>query len=230
MRFTLLSLLPVALAGLMFQAPNADASPTAGPQRASQMQYTSITPLAAAHAEVILVRIDVQFNAGERARIVEAIKHWNHALNGQVRFEIGEAHNVNVASGPKKPNTWLVVRVSGTGFSPIPGRGPQLGTLAQAQTLVEGGMVSVFADKIGNRDLAQIMLHELGHVLGLGHENAGRLMAPHYSAGAQQCIDKGAVQAVARTKNLSFYALNWCGEPGAVAQANAGQLAVRNTP
>jgi hypothetical protein len=230
MRFTLLSLLPVALAGLVFQAPAADATPSAGPQRGSQVQYTSIVSLAHVQAEIIPVRIDVQFNGEERTRIVEAIRHWNHVLNGQARFEIGQDHNVNASSGPKQPNTWIVVRVSGTGFSPIPGRGPQLGTLAQAQTLVEGGMVSVFADKIGQRDLAQIMLHELGHVLGLGHENAGRLMAPQYSTGAQQCIDKGAVQAVARQKNLAFYALNWCGEPGAVTQANHGQLAVRHTP
>jgi hypothetical protein len=231
------SLLPIALAGLCFQAATADAAPATGPRDQQQLRYTSIAPVRPAKAvEVIPVRIDVQFNAGERAKIVEAVRHWNHALNGQVRLDVAtQPYNVNAPSNsagaaPTARNTWTVARVSGTGVSPIPGRGPQLGTLAQAQELTNGGgMVVVFADKIGQRDLAQIMLHELGHVLGLGHENAGRLMSPHYAGNAQQCIDKGAMQAVAQIKRLTFQALNWCGDAASIAAANRtqGRVAAR---
>ena len=226
------SLLPIALAGLCFQAASADAAPTAGPRGQSQVHYTSIAPVSTVTAvEVIPVRIDVQFSAAERAKILEAVRHWNHVLNGQIRFDVAaQPYNVNGPAAPTARNTWTVARVSGTGVSPIPGRGPGLGTLAQAQELTNGGgMVVVFADKVGNRDLGQIMLHEMGHVLGLGHDNAGRLMSPHYAGNAQQCIDKGAVQAVARVKGLAFGAMNWCGDAASVAAAsrNQGQMAAR---
>ena len=216
------ALLPLAVIGLCFKAHNADAAPTAGP-KTTTMQYTSIAaPASLAPVEVIPVRIDINFGAGERAKIVEAVKHWNHALNGQIRFEVAaQPYNVNTPAGATAANTWTVAKVSGRGVSPIPGRGPGLGTLAQAQELTNGGgLVAVFADKIGNRDLSQIMLHELGHVLGLGHENAGRLMSPHYAGNAQQCIDRGAMQAVAQVKRLNFNTLNWCGDSVQVAQAN----------
>jgi hypothetical protein len=220
------SLLPIALAGLCFQAASAEAAPASGPRGAQQVQYTSIAPVQMAKAvEVIPVRIDVQFGTAERAKILEALRHWNHVLNGQLRFDVAaQPYNVNIPGAPAARNAWTVARVSGTGVSPIPGRGPQLGTLAQAQELTNGGgMVVVFADKLGQRDLAQIMLHELGHVLGLGHDNAGRLMAPYYAGNAQQCIDKGAVQAVAHSKGLAFGALNWCGDAASVAAANRNQ-------
>jgi hypothetical protein len=230
MRTILTSLLPIALAAFCFQAPKAAEAHGVAQPTGARVAYTNVAPQAAAAAEVIPVRIDVRFTADERAKIIEAVKHWNHSLNGQIRFDLQaqgydpEAPQARIGG---RTNTWIVARVVGTSASPVPGKGPQLGTLAQAQSLGDGGIVTVFAEKIGNRDLAQIMLHEFGHVLGLGHENAGRLMAPYYSASAQQCIDKGAVQAVAQLKGLPFEALNWCGDAATVAQRNAGQIASR---
>lgn len=221
------SLLPLAVIGLCLQVQTADAAPTAGPRGGASVQYTSIpAPASLMPTEVINVRIDINFSAGERTKIVEAVAHWNHALNGQIRLDVSaQPYNVNAPShatgGATGRNTWTVAKVNGRGASPIPGRGPGLGTLAQAQETTNGsGIISVFADKLGNRDLAQIMLHEIGHVLGLGHENAGRLMSPHYAGNAQQCIDRGAMQAIARAKHLNFAAFNWCGDSTQVAQAN----------
>jgi hypothetical protein len=229
--FKTLSLLPLAAAALFFQGVSAEAAPSAGPRNGgAAVQYTSLAPVQTARVETINIRIDMQFSGSDRAKIVEAVGHWNHALNGQLRFEIAaQPYNVN-APAPMQGKTWTVSRVSGTGTSPIPGRGPGLGTLAQAQELTNGsGMVIVFADKVGNRDLGQIMMHEIGHVLGLGHENAGRLMSPHYAGNAQQCIDRGAMQAVAAQKGLVFQGLNWCGDAASVAAANRafGQVASR---
>ncbi|MBL6614230.1 MAG: matrixin family metalloprotease [Reyranella sp.] len=52
-------------------------------------------------------------------------------------------------------------------------------------------------------------MHELGHVLGLGHDSGG-LMAAHYRPTQQQCVDKAAVQAVAAKRNLPLGQLHWC--------------------
>ena len=221
------ALLPIALAGFCLQAQNAEASQTV--PKSLSAQYTSVAAQTPVKGEIIPVRIDIHFTSDERAKIVEAVRQWNHALNGQIRFDIqAQAYDPNSPSAAPTRNTWTVARVSGTGASPIPGRGPGLGTLAMTQELTHGsGMVVVFADKIGNRDLSKIMMHEIGHVLGLGHEHAGRLMAPYYSGDAQQCIDKGAMQALAHSRGLPFQALNWCGDAGQVAAANRQQVAAR---
>jgi hypothetical protein len=208
------SLLPLAVIGLCLQAQPSDAAPTAGPRGGASVQYTSIpAPASLMPTEAITIRIDINFTAGERTKIVEAVAQWNHALNGQIRLEVSaQPYNINAPSG-MGAKTWTVSKVNG--------RGPGLGTLAQAQETTNGsGVISVFADKLGNRDLGQIMLHEFGHMLGLGHENAGRLMSPHYANNAQQCIDRGAMQAVAQAKRLNFAAMNWCGDSTQVAQAN----------
>ena len=60
--------------------------------------------------------------------------------------------------------------------------------------------------------LGAAIAHELGHVLGLLHDPASRLMSPRHDPLAQRCIDKSAVAAVARIHALPVAELNWCEE------------------
>ena len=80
-------------------------------------------------------------------------------------------------------------------------------TLRQPQG---GGLVVIYADSLGGRDLGGVMRHELGHVLGLDHEPRGGLMATHYSPHDQQCIDRAAAEAIARLRKLPLDQLIWC--------------------
>ena len=66
-----------------------------------------------------------------------------------------------------------------------------------------GGTVTVYVDRVRGYDLASVMRHELGHVLGLGHDANGRLMSSHYTASRQQCIDRAAAEAVAASSRIS---------------------------
>src|SRR5207253_9723328 len=92
---------------------------------------------------------------------------------------------------------WMVAPVRGAAPSAPLGR--ELGqALAITQSLPRGGgLVIVYLDRLGNRDLGGVMLHELGHALGLGHDANGRLMSAHYSGNNQRCIDRAAVMALA---------------------------------
>ena len=67
----------------------------------------------------------------------------------------------------------------------------------------------VYRDRIGMRDLGSVVMHELGHVLGLGHGPKG-LMAAHYHPTDQQCVDKATIADVAAQRRLPINQLNWC--------------------
>jgi hypothetical protein len=165
---------------------------------------------AAAEPEIVRLAIDDQFTLYERAKILRAVNEWNHVLNGFVRFDIDPAGQGQV---------WAIAAVRGG--RPPPVDGVIVGhALAATQAVPPfGGAVIVYVDRVRGYDLASIMRHELGHVLGLGHDPKGRLMSTRYTASNQQCIDKAAVEALAANRALRLAELNWC-EDSRVASAS----------
>jgi hypothetical protein len=190
--------------------------------------YTEMTARPE-RVELIPVRIDVAFSDGERAVIERAVAEWNHVLNGHIRLEIAEPYNVGPTPTPyvvKDPKTWFFGRVNGTGPGLDSGHGIRKGAfsraLAQTHDLANGGqLMLVFSDRVGNRDLNGILLHEMGHALGLGHDSRGLLMQAHYASHKQQCVDRAAVYTLAAQRRLPFDELNWCGKASEVNAAMA---------
>jgi Matrixin len=166
---------------------------------------------AAAKPQIVRLAIDDQFPLYERAKILRAVNEWNHVLNGFVRLDIGAAAD--------HEQVWLIAPVRGG--RPPPMDGVIVGhALAATQAVPPfGGAVIVYVDRVRGYDLASIMRHELGHVLGLGHDPKGRLMSTRYTASNQQCIDKAAVEALAANRALRLAELNWC-EDSRVASAS----------
>jgi hypothetical protein len=73
-----------------------------------------------------------------------------------------------------------------------------------------GGMVIVSPHVLKNVSLENVMLHELGHVLGLNHDPRSRLMSTEYVLDKQGCVDKVTVETLAKLKNIEVGELNWC--------------------
>jgi hypothetical protein len=76
-------------------------------------------------------------------------------------------------------------------------------------------VVNVISDRIGSRDLSSIVMHEVGHVLGIEDHCpfSGALMTPNYSQGSA-CIDRETARAVAYVhRGWDWRHMNWCRGP-----------------
>jgi hypothetical protein len=167
-------------------------------------RYTSHPP-AATVQETVTLRIAGPFDLDDRARILRAVNEWNVALNGFVRLAIVD--DSAPGASQRQPRPWTIMTANGIGPRATPGS-----TIALAHTQAvpgTGGLMIVYRDRIGMRDLGSVIMHELGHVLGLGHGPKG-LMAAHYHPTDQQCVDKATIADVAAQRRLPISQLNWC--------------------
>jgi hypothetical protein len=166
---------------------------------------------------MLTVYVDQDFAPDERERIGLALRQWNHVLNGLVRFRtslLPADPSEQTLAQLRRSGAWIVAKVDSrhpaarerTALAMTVGGG-RLGGRG-------GGFVYVIADRFGMRDLTAVMLHELGHVLGAGHDPHGHLMAPVYDRSNGHCIDRGAVAMVAAAQHLPLELLNWCVGPG----------------
>jgi hypothetical protein len=202
----LLSLLPGCMeSGYLVTSLAGDPVAAVRPAQAAGLRYTNHRPAATAE-EIVPLRLKGSFTPGERAKILRAVNEWNVALNGFVRFMIVEDSGPSVANA-RQSRPWSIMAAEG--IAPRVAPGPTI-ALAHTQPLPgSGGLMIVYVDRIGTRDLGSVVLHELGHVLGVGHGERG-LMAAHYHPADQQCVDKATIAAVAAKRRLAVDQLNWC--------------------
>jgi hypothetical protein len=174
-------------------------------------RYTS-RPSPVSAGRVVDLYVDRDFADYERQNILSAMRQWNYVLNGFVWFRartLPADPDSAMLSQIRRSGGWVLARVDSR--HPVARSGE--GTHALAVTTGNrGGFVYVISDRIGNRDLTGVMMHEFGHVLGAGHDGFG-LMAPVYSAAMGRCIDQDAVALVARAQRLPMQHMNWCEGP-----------------
>jgi hypothetical protein len=178
----------------------------------SAYRYTDRPSAAAMAARTLTLYIDGDFDGAERERIGLAVRQWNHALNGFVRLRpvlLPTRASDDAMAELRRPGAWIVAKVDS--------RHPAARDRSAVAMTVGSrgsGFVYVIADRFAVRDLTAVMLHEVGHVLGAGHDPNGHLMAPVYDRNNGHCIDRGAVAMVASAQRLPLNQLNWCVGPG----------------
>lgn len=177
----------------------------------SAYRYTDKPSAAATAVRTLTIYVDGDFDGAERERIGLALRQWNHVLNGFLRLRPvllpADASDGTVAQ-LRRPGAWIFAKVDGRHFS-----ARDRSALAMTVGNRGSGFVYVISDRFSVRDLTAVMLHEVGHVLGAGHDPHGRLMAPVYDRNNGHCIDRAAVAMVASAQRLPLNQLNWCVGP-----------------
>jgi hypothetical protein len=199
-------------AALALSCMPARAAPAGLRDDVSAYRYTDKPSAATMAARALVVYVDRDFDPAERERIGLALRQWNHVLNGFVQFRatlLPPDPTDRTLAQLRRSGAWTVLKVDG--------RHPAARERTALAVTVGGrggGFVYVIADRFGMRDLTAVILHELGHVLGAGHDPGGRLMAPIYERSNGICIDRGAAAMVASAQRLPLAQLNWCVGPG----------------
>lgn len=166
-------------------------------------------PRHAGSPRVVPVWIDPNFTHPERDQMLSAIDEWNAALNGTARIDV-----VDSLEGRGSRQSWLIRR--GPGKEGVRELGRKAQSLGSVQAMpLGGGILLIFPDasaylKQYSLSLRDVMMRELGHLVGLRHLEHAELLAEDYAPGDLGCVNQATATAVAAILNVPVTALNWC--------------------
>ncbi len=165
--------------------------------------------------ETYPVYIDKKFTADEHASIHAALDDWNLALNGYLSYTVGsDEFDMEIDVLRKVVYTGqgvLILRNKFADYKNDPDF--DIGTLAFVYRL-GSPVVHVIQDAIGTRNLKAIVMHEIGHTLGIPHVVIkGSLMFPGYPYGTD-CVDRATVQTLSALRpRFDWRRMRYCERP-----------------
>jgi hypothetical protein len=186
----------------------------------SQWTYKHVSPADhISNAKVIPIYIDSTFSDEHAKAIKDSIAEWNLVLNKQITLKLDSTF-VGLIDGQRRLDEvnrtglgYVIINLEETSpiLSGLVEEGD--GTLAFVRRF-DGHVMVIVGDRIGNRNLKTIVMHEIGHLLGSFHVNIpGSLMMPYYGNDQADCIDKVTVAQVAGYNHLLLEHLNYCVTP-----------------
>lgn len=167
---------------------------------------------------VIPLYVDGRFTKEQRIDLSDAVNEANYMLNGNLRIEVKKwSLDIESEEGKKisetisKTHEGILVLSLSEDDPKIEELVKDNGMLAFVNALGErANILVVVNDRIGNRDLKTIFLHELGHALGAQHTSATSLMYNYYGSRQTKCFDRITVAQIADYNNLDLNTMNYC--------------------
>lgn len=157
---------------------------------------------------VIPVYIDDNFTLKDKGSIVQAVKNWNEVLSGFVILKV-ESINSDL-SKIDSDQVYMIEKVYSSSKMIVDRDKLEdhMITLGLANK-VGGNHIWIVRDRLGDDDITAVAMHEIGHLLGAEH-TAKHLMSPGYNVKEYQCIDKSAVDQVAKYMQIPISKLSYC--------------------
>lgn len=194
----------------------------------SYFHYHSVPQLVNnTHYKVIPVYVDQSFTKEEVATINKVVDEWNKVLNGQMRVAIASGTFDHTNESQVKLIT-QIEKNTGEGFmlvglnhddkmiaNFIKHENEKSKALAFCDQIGDDRINGMFVirDRIGMRNLHQVLLHEFGHALGSDHMIAYSFMYPNYGASEPDCVDKLTAAQVAGYQGIYLSHMNYCAIP-----------------
>jgi hypothetical protein len=171
---------------------------------------TSGVPLKVYH-----IWIDKNFGAADRVSIDDAIRQWNFALNGYVKLEVVSYEfdmEIEVLRRVVNGDGWIFMKIGSDSSliddGPKENGKPKFYTLAWVNQ-VGGNKMWMVRDRIFNERVMGVTLHEIGHLLGAGHDSI-YLMQPIFNLEDYRCVDYETARVVANYQHLQVGMMNYC--------------------
>jgi hypothetical protein len=166
---------------------------------------------ARTHTEHWAVTVSDKFTEAQEKQIEDALDEWNYTLNGYGHYDLVKknANDIEVELalfGTLATDQGLVFTTVSVLDESV-----QPGVLAWVEDL-GAHHVFVVSDRIGSRDFKTIVMHEMGHTLGLEHVDVrGSLMGAFYPANETGgCIDEVTAINVAAVHHWHVENMNYC--------------------
>lgn len=187
------------------------------PRKSDKAVVPESTPIGADPTYVTIrepVWIDRAFTPGELSSILSALHDWNVALNGYLRFEVISA---DYTPGDKEVEGRINNILDGTVIyrtSPLMADLEGLSANVLAWTDDDRVGVHMIADRIGDfRNFHNVVLHELGHTLGLGHTMVGDSLMYPTAERQPDCVDRLTILLLAGKRGWDFHFMRGCAHP-----------------
>lgn len=176
-------------------------------------EYTQNVSMYSRPQKTFYIFIDNKFSEPEKKLIYQAINDWNYTLNNSIRLEVASSSfnmEINILQNLNEQNIWLLLKIdSKSSFIPKPSKkGRRIAAWADA---IGGHKIYVVYDDIDSSAMFnQVIMHEIGHLLGADHINGPSLMYDLYNDNYYQCIDYRTMKEVSSFQKINIKSLNYC--------------------
>lgn len=179
--------------------------------RGHEVLYPMVEP------RVVKVFVDSTFGVDEVDQIEDALERWNYTLNGVITFQL-ESRSLmmeqSLLGQIVERGDYIVFSITSAQSTVSDTISYKDGKEVRSRTLaycdkIGGHYVYLLMDRLSLSNMRWVMMHEIGHLLGVEHQADG-LMYRYYRGNNYRCVDYRTLEQVARAQKINLSQLRGC--------------------